>query len=64
MLSAINHAVQVAEERAKFVAVAVGALEEMLGSGEGYDATEVHAYIRAIANGEKVARPKAKSWRS
>lgn len=64
MLSAIDHAVQVAEEHAKFVAAAVEAREEMLRSGDGHDAADVHAHIQAVANGEKVARPKAISWRS
>jgi hypothetical protein len=35
----------------------------MLGSGKGYDASEVHAYLKARVAGDKVARPKAKSWR-
>jgi hypothetical protein len=35
----------------------------MLASGKGYDAKEVHAYLKARLSGNKPAKPKAKSWR-
>jgi hypothetical protein len=36
-------------ERAQLVALACAARKAALKSGEGFDATEVHAYIRARA---------------
>ena len=37
------------ELRAEFVAAAQAVLEEALESGEGYDAKELHDYLRAKA---------------
>ncbi len=62
MVQAIEQAATAAERRASFVGEAQVAREQMLGSGKGFDASEVHAYMRARIAGEKVARPKAKSW--
>ncbi len=36
---------------------------EMLASGMGYAAADVHAYILARARGEKAKRPKPVKWR-
>ncbi len=58
-----QRAATAAEHQARFVAKAVTARKTMLKSGEGYDAGEVHAYIRERVSGKKSARPKAKSWR-
>lgn len=63
MVQAIEHAATAAENRAAFVAQAEAARAAMLKSGKGYDADEVHAYLRARASGKKAAKPKAKSWR-
>ena len=63
MVQAIEQAATAAERRASFVGEAKAAREQMLGSGKGYDASEVHAYLKARVAGDKVARPKAKSWR-
>jgi len=64
MVEAIRTAATAAERRAAFVAEALEAKAEFLRSGKGYDATEVHEYIKARAGGKKATRPKAKSWRA
>lgn len=53
-----------ASRRAGFVAEAQAAREQLLKTGKGYDADEVHAHLKARIAGEKSAKPKAKSWRS
>lgn len=52
------------ERRARFLAEAQAAREEMLGTGKGYDADEVHAYLKACITGKKPAKPEAKPWQS
>jgi predicted transcriptional regulator len=64
MLSAIEHAAAAAERRAGFVAQALAARQQMLQSGKGLDADEVHAYMRARISGKKVTKPKAQSWQN
>lgn len=64
MVRAIELAATMAERRAGFVAGAETARQEMLKNGKGYDADEVHAYLRNRASSKDSARPKAKSWRS
>jgi len=63
MVLAIEQAAAAAEQRAGFVAEAQAAREHMLKTGRGYDANEVHAYLKARIAGKKSAKPKAKSWR-
>ncbi len=63
MLGAIEQTVLAAEQRASFVAEALAAEREMLDSGQGFVATDVHRYIKARIAGEKPAPPEAKSWR-
>lgn len=63
MVGAIEQAASAAEQQAAFVADAMAAQQEMLSSGQGYDAEEVHAYIAARVSGLDTPRPKAKSWR-
>jgi predicted DNA-binding protein len=63
MIEAIRTAATAAEDRARFIAEAKAAEKEMLKSGEGFDADEVHAYIRTRAAGQPATRPKAKPWR-
>ena len=36
----------------------------MRKTGKGYDAKDVHSYVKALADGRKARKPKAKSWRS
>lgn len=64
MVHAIEQAATSAEQRASFVADAQAAREQMLTTGKGYDASEVHSYLKErIAKG-KSAKPKAISWQS
>jgi hypothetical protein len=49
------------KQRAAFVADAQAARDQMLTTGKGYDATEVHAYLKSRIAGNKTAKPKAKS---
>ena len=63
MVDAIRTAAVAAEKRAAFVTDAIAARSGTLKSGKGHSAAEVHAYIRARAEGKAVARPKARSWR-
>ena len=63
MVQAIEQAASAAERRAGFVASAQVARDQMLATGKGYDAGEVHAYLKARVAGGKPAKPKAKSWR-
>ena len=62
MVQAIEQAATAAERRSSFVGEAKAAREQMLGSGKGYDASEVNAYMKARVAGDKAVRPKAKSW--
>jgi len=63
MVEAIKMATTAAEDRARFVVEARSARKAMLKSGQGFDADEVHAYIRARAVGKATSQPKAKRWR-
>lgn len=63
MLNAIEQTVCAAEQRASFVAEALAAEQEMLESGQGYAAEDVHRYIKARIAGENPERPEAKPWR-
>lgn len=64
MVEAIRGAADAAERRAEFVADAEAARAEMLRSGKGFVAADVHAYVRARAQGKAPAKPKAKTWRA
>ncbi len=63
MVTAIEQAAAAAEQRAAFVDAALVAREEMRRTGKGYDADEVHSYIKARIAGTKTAKPKARNWR-
>jgi predicted transcriptional regulator len=64
MVDAIEKAASSAEKRASFLSEARAAEAEMLETGKGYDAAEVHDYLKARAAGVKTAKPKVRSWRS
>jgi predicted transcriptional regulator len=64
MVDAIRNAARAAELSAEFAAEALEARAEMLKSGMGYDAEEVHTYFLNRVSGKPAKRPKAKSWRS
>lgn len=63
MVSAIEQAATAAEQRAGFVDEAQAAREQMLRTGKGHDADEVHTYLKARIAGKKAVKPKARSWR-
>jgi len=63
MLKAIEHAATAAEQRSRFLEEAQVARNTMIDTGKGFDADEVHAYLKARAGGKKTAKPKARSWR-
>lgn len=63
MVSAIRAAASNAEKRAAFAADAIDARKEMIQTGTGYDAADVHAYLRARAQGKRVRKPRARTWR-
>jgi predicted transcriptional regulator len=64
MIHAIEQAATAAERRASFVSEAQAARDQMLSTGKGYDASEVHTYLKARVSGNKSAKPKARSWQS
>ena len=64
MVQAIERAATEAKSRASFVSEAQAAREKMLSTGKGFDAKEVHAYLKARITGNNLAKPKAKSWQS
>lgn len=63
MVEAIRAAAASAEDRARFVAEAREAHASMLESGQGFDADDVHAWLRERAAGRAAQRPQAKPWR-
>lgn len=63
MLDAIERMTSAAERRTAFVDEALKARNDMLLSGMGYPAGDVHAYLEDRLQGEDVSRPKAVSWR-
>lgn len=64
MVQAIESAATATEWRAGFVSEAQAAREKMLRTGKGFDASEVHSYLKASIAGNNPAKPKAKSWQS
>jgi len=58
MIEALEERVVQSEAYAAFMAEALEADREMTETGEGYDADEVHAYLRAIVAGEAAEFPK------
>lgn len=62
MVHAIEQAATAAEMRSSFVADALTARDSMLKSGKGFDADDVHRYLKAKIEGKRVAKPKAKAW--
>ncbi len=62
MVSAIEQAAAATEQRARFIADAKLARAEMIDTGKGFDAGDVHAYLKAKVAGKKPAKPKTRSW--
>ena len=63
MVSAIEESARAAELRASFVADAQRARRATLKSGKGFEADQVHEYLRSRIKRQRPARPKAVSWR-
>ena len=63
VLAALEEHVIRSELAEQFLEDAVAADEDMQRTGVGHDASEVHAYLVAKAQGKKVRRPRAKRWR-
>lgn len=63
MLDAVERMTLAAERRAAFADEALAARNDMLLSGMGYPASDVHAYLEGRLQGEDVSRPTAVSWR-
>ena len=64
MVQAIERAATAAESLASFISEAQAAREKMLSTGKGFNANEVHAYLKARIAGNNPAKPKARSWQS
>jgi predicted transcriptional regulator len=62
MVDAIEHAAAAAEQRLGFVEDAQAARAQMLKSGLGFDAQEVHAYLKARIIDKAAPKPKAAPW--
>jgi hypothetical protein len=58
MIEALEERVTHSEAYAAFVAEALEAEQEMLETGEAYDADDVFAYLRDKAAGRPAQRPK------
>ena len=63
MVDAIRQAADAVEQRSRFVEQALAAREEMLASGMGHDANDVHSYLRQRVSGKPAEKPGAKPWR-
>ena len=63
MVEAIDRAANAAVQRAAFVAQAKSARRSALRSGVGYEADQVHAYVKRRVAAGKAVRPKSRSWR-
>ena len=57
-----THAAAAAEQRLGFVDDALAARAQMLKSGLGFDAQEVHTYLKARMSDKAAPKPKATSW--
>jgi len=63
LLEAVERETILAERRREFVAEALDARDELLRSGKGFAAADVHRYLRARVARKRSTRPKARSWR-
>ena len=55
-------AIDVSELRRIFIAEATATRKQFIKYGEGYQAREVHNYLRARITGKKTSSLKLKSW--
>ena len=63
MLQLLEKQVQSAERFEQLVADARQADQRMQENGQGYDAADVHGYLKARIAGQKATRPKPVQWR-
>lgn len=63
MLESVQNAVVAAEQQISFLADVEAAYRQMCETGKGYDASDVHGYIHARAQGEQAERPQPKPRR-
>jgi len=62
MIEAIEAQASLAEKRKEFVAAALAAENEVKRSGKAYPLDDVRRYMRDLAQGKKVKRPKPVKW--
>jgi len=62
MVEALETLATLAEKRKAFVAGALAAEREAERTGKVYAFDDVHRYMRALAQGKKVRRPKPVKW--
>jgi predicted transcriptional regulator len=62
MVEAIETQATLAEKRKAFITDARAAEEEVERTGKVYAFDDVHRYMRALARGNKVRRPKPVKW--
>ncbi|PHV05078.1 hypothetical protein CSQ96_23080 [Janthinobacterium sp. BJB412] len=63
MVDAIRQAADNVEQRSQFLEQAQAARLAMLQSGQGYDAGDVHAYLRERIANRQATKPSTKPWR-
>ena len=63
MVDAIRVAATAIEIQESALEEASDSRDEMLATGKGYVAEEVHEYLRKRVHGDAVKRPEAKQWR-
>ena len=63
MLEAIQHQTRLDEQRRAIVAEVVASRSEALASGKGFAAADMHRSMAARIRGDRMARPKVRSWR-
>lgn len=62
MIEALESQALLAEKRKEFVADALAAENEVKRSGKAYQLGDVRRYMRDLAHGRKVKRPKPVKW--
>lgn len=62
MIEALEAQASLAEKRKEFVADALAAENEVKRSGKVYPLDDVRRYMRDLAQGRKVKRPKPVKW--
>lgn len=63
MVDAIRQAADSVEQRSQFLAQAQAARAAMLQNGQGYNADDVHAYLRERLANRQTVKPALKPWR-